>query len=398
MAGNPCLQIVALWDRDQVGDSNLYWVQSDGNPYVLASYVEEVNLWPYGEVDMGNPQTLINFVNWARSKFATPYSMLSIVGHGNGWSPSSTATPFGYFHTGISFDKNGGGTSLSTNNLGAALGTISQNGADPIDLLYLDACLMAMAETLHPLQNFANYVVASENESFTSYPYDRFLGAVRSTTTPASLADRIVTEHHQSLQGYPRTLAAFDLSRMDEVTNAIDQLARSLLDAYAENEQNLRTDVLTIFADVQKLDSNVDLLVDEKDGYVDLLHFARLVDERMGNAAIQAAAQSLQNALSGTPNPLIVNSQAESGVYAGASWNLANANGLSIYLPLGEADWRVDFYNGNELSLAEATQWDEFVRTLTASNDDIRPLPTTGDRPGPLEVETHALYLPNLNR
>lgn len=399
IASNPCLQIVALWDRNLIGDSNRYWVQGDSNPYGLAAYVENVNLWPYGELDMGNPQTLVNFVNWARSRFETPYTMLSIVGHGNGWSPSATATPLGYWFTGISFDDNGGGSSLSTNNLGTALGTISQNGADPIDLLYLDACLMAMAETLHPLRNFASFVVASENESFTSYPYDRYLGAVSSTTTPANLADKIVTEHHQSLPGYPRTLAAFDLSRMDAVTNAIDQLAGSLLTAYAENEQTLRTDVLAIFADVQKLDSNVDLLVDGKDGYVDLLHFARLVGERMDDAGVQAAAQSLQDALSGAPNPLIVNSQAESGVYGGTSWDLANATGLSIYLPLGDADWRVDFYNSAELSLAEATQWDEFVRTLTALDDSIRPSPLSTAYPStPLFVEAHSVYLPSLNR
>lgn len=401
VAGNPCIQIHVLWDRGEIGDSNLYWVQPDSNLYALADYSEGVNLWPQGEEDMGNPQTLINFVNRTRSASSAPYTMLSIVGHGNGWSPSSTATPLGYFHTGISFDDSGGGTSLSTDILGGALAEISANGTDPIDLLYLDACLMAMAETLHPLQGFASYVVASENESFTSYPYHRYLDGISSGTGPVDLANTIVAEHHQSLPGYPRTLAAFDMEQMASVTDAINSFADSMLDIDNQIETGLGDGLLAVFEDVQKLDSNVDLLIDDRDGYVDLLHFAALVSQRIGDGAVQNAANTLQNALSAAPSPLIVNSQAASGSYATRSWDLSNANGLSIYLPLGEADWRQDFYNANELSLAEATLWDEFIHALTARKDSSgsarpTPLTTDEDRPGPLPI--YDLFLPNLSR
>jgi len=401
VARNPCIQIRVLWDRAEIGDSNLYLVQSDGNPYALADYVEDVNRWSYGEVDMGNPQTLINFVNRSRTAFETPYTMLSIVGHGNGWSPSSTATPRSFFHSGISFDDSGGGTSLSTDILGAALGEISANGADPIDLLYLDACLMAMAETLHPLQGFASYVVASENESFTSYPYERYLGGISSATAPASLANTIVTEHHQSLPGYPRTLAAFDMAQMPGVTSALNGFADAMLDTNNQIEAGLGDGLLAIFDDVQKLDSNVDLLVDDRDGYVDLFHFASLVEQRIGNGNVQNAAIALQNALIGPASPLITSSRVASGTYAARFWDLSNANGLSIYLPLGEKDWRQDFYNANELSLARDTLWDEFVRALAAlkdSGDTVRPTPITDDtkRPGPLHI--YDVFLPSLNR
>jgi hypothetical protein len=247
-----------------------------------------------------------------------------------------------------------------------------------------------------------SYAVASENESFTSYPYDRYLGNVNASTSPASLASTIVDEHHQSLPGYPRTLAAFDLSRMSGVSSAVDAFAKSLLDADNQIPEAYRSGLMSAFSQTQKLDSNVDLSIDDKDGYVDLYHFADRVRDQINDGGVDNAAQALMDTLAGETNPLITNNKAGSGFYAGKQWNLENANDLSVYLPLGEPDWRQDFYNANELSFARDTMWDEFVQAmvnLTPFNSDERPVELDpSNRPGPLEVSTYSVYVPNVGK
>ena len=37
---------------------------------------------------MGNPDTLVNFVTWARDNYSAKHYFLSILDHGGGWSPT----------------------------------------------------------------------------------------------------------------------------------------------------------------------------------------------------------------------------------------------------------------------------------------------------------------------
>ena len=395
-ANNPCIQVLALWDRKAVGDTARYLVQWDTNPYTLAPYEDGVNRWPRGELNMGDPQTLIDFVTDARANYSSTHTFLALVDHGNGWSPSLPPGPQNWIHGGMSFDDSSGGAYLSTTSLANALGVITNNGARPLDLVFFDACLMSMAENLYPIRSFVRYLVASENETFSRYPYHSYLAAVTADTQPTELARRIVDQYHGSLVGYPRTMAAYDLRAMTAVAQAIDALARALNEVVGTNHSQ----IMTSFFSAQRFDSNVDLWLTSADSYVDVYHFAQLVRQNIANAAVQTAAQGVMDAISAQ---LMAHERHASGVYwgNGAFWGLDNAHGLSIYLPLGQSDWLLDYYNAGELAFAADTAWDEFISTMiAAAQPPGGPTPEPLDpnhRPGPLTTLRWS-YLPLLKK
>jgi len=383
-ADNPCLQIRALWDGRAQGDTALYAVQPDVNPFVLAAYEEGVNRWTKGELNMGDPQTLINFARQGLADLPNPHRFLAIVDHGNGWSPNLPAGPAQFTHAGISFDDTSGpGAFLSTTTLADALGVITENGRQPLDIVFYDACLMSMIENAYPLRSFARYLVASQNQSFSSYPYDDYFDAIHAGTDATDLATTMVDRYHESLTGFPRTMAVLDLAQMEPLARSVDRLATSLgaqLEAYSQ-------DLLTAYKSSQKFDSNVDFKLDNFDHFVDLHYFAQLVRDNIPEPSVVAAAQGVLDAVAGSGEAAVAHERSASGNVYGAFMGLGEAHGVSIYLPLGEDDWLLDYYNNSQLSFAADTAWDEFVERLVAVAQ-----PPVG--PDPLPVDPDRRYGP----
>jgi hypothetical protein len=256
---------------------------------------------------------------------------------------------------------------------------------------------MGLIENLYPMRNSVRYVVASENESWSSYPYDDYLSEIDANTLPADLARRIVDRYHTSLEGgYPRTMAAFDLSYIEGVAQAVDSLANVL---NTDDLNGYESNIKTSFQSVQKFDSNVDLQIDDRDAYIDLYHFASLLSQNISDVSVQEAAQAVMTAIGQPGEKLILDRRRASGIYNGKFWSLEHADGLSIYLPLGVSDWLLDYYNGAELSFAADTTWDEFIKSLVIiAQPPVGPAPEPIDsdhRPGPLPVQ-NKLFLPSL--
>lgn len=385
-ASNPCVRILALWDRAGIGDTTLYWVQADDRPFDLAPYTTNINKWERGEQDMGNPQTLVNFVTQAHQNFPAAHTFLSLVDHGNGWSPSIPPGPKKYTHAGMSFDDSSGGSYLSTESLADALGAITGGGSNKLDVLFFDACLMGMVENLYPLRNFVRFVIASQNETFSSYPYAKYLNEINSSTTAGALAAHIVEQYDNSLDGYPRTMAAYNLAQMSVTANAVTSFANELR-RIASASISQREQINVSFGAVQKFDSNVDLRLTISDTYVDLHHFAQLVMENVDDKDVDNSAQALMTALGGSGQPLVLLNHKAKGVYwrNGEEWNLDNAYGLSIYLPLRTDDFFLRYYGDRELTFARDTAWDEFIRVMVpAVQAPSVPPAVVDERSGPL--------------
>ncbi|MCX7804014.1 MAG: clostripain-related cysteine peptidase [Planctomycetota bacterium] len=99
-----------------------------------------------------------------------------------------------------------------------------------LDLIGFDACLMGMIEVAYELKDIgASVMVASEKtEPGPGWPYDTILrGLVANPSwTPAQLASRIVDAYYESYGG--ETMAAFDLSRIGSLAEAVWSLADAL--------------------------------------------------------------------------------------------------------------------------------------------------------------------------
>jgi len=447
-ASNPDVNILVLWDRcsllsedgseclDQdagIENTRLYRVEYDDTD-LIASPVLEVD-WNPGELDMGDPDTLVNFVTWARDTYPAQHYFVSILDHGGGWSPTfpeqsgqrlaALSLDDDYFiplrrsyhifgGTGLSWDFSNDYDYLSTAEMRRAFCSITMEGQKKIDIVFYDACLVGMLEEAYEIKDYVDYFVGSENEAWGSTPYDRYIASISSSTEPRELAMSVVNNYTESLPltGHPSTLSAVDLTVAREVALVVDNLARMLINGLNSGETVLQ--IRNAYLSTQKFDYDSDFRLErETDGYVDLYHLASQIRESVSDAAIRAAAELVMNTLKSADNPFIVAEKHRSGYPWVVTepleyWDLDNAYGISIYLPLGQdlqmileneqgvtqaikvRDWYVD----TNLSFAADTQWDEFITAYYAVTSTPIPVSTLqGPREGMPPVRWR-IYLP----
>ena len=170
---------------------------------------------PMGEdVDSGDAGTLVAFAKWGKEVAPSKRYALVLWSHGSGWEPaeiqgiklersvsqpmtesefterSADSSSFHIFFTpsmrqiveqdteferDIAFD-NGTGHSLDTVELGKALDDIKDELGQPVNLLGMNACLMATVEVLYEVRDSAEVYVASEElMPAESWPYKEIL-------------------------------------------------------------------------------------------------------------------------------------------------------------------------------------------------------------------------------
>ena len=118
--------------------------------YTLGTTFEQTALEDLGEVDMGDPAALVDFIVWGVQNFPAEHYMIVIGSHGGGWR-------------GIGPDEGQGESMLDLPEIGAALGEArSLLGIDKFDIVGFDACLMGVTDVAVTLEPHAEYVLFSQ--------------------------------------------------------------------------------------------------------------------------------------------------------------------------------------------------------------------------------------------
>lgn len=361
---NQLVTVVALYDGPLSGggDSFRYILRPDGT--LTQDYL--------GEVNMGDPQTLIDFVRWGQQQAPSDYVYLALADHANALD-------------GIAWDFSTSRTERLTNTeIRQALGSVTEQGAHPIDVLHLDGCLMGLVESAYQVRGLARYLVASENIGWSAFAYESYRASITATTSPQAFAIAIADRYAQRVgeANVPYTISALDLGQVDAVGQATNQLATELM-RYALLGESQRTTLTDLRTQVQKLDSNASYTLQNEDEYVDLDHWASLVETGVPDAGVQSTATALRHAL----DPLVIGTHAASGSLVqitgvpDSGYNLAQAHGLGIYYPPRASVKTYQVYAQGELNFAVDTLWDEYLATGLAS------LPFDPSEPEPQPVE-----------
>jgi hypothetical protein len=337
---NANVNVVVQLDRSthngQWSDTRRYLIKHDTNPNVIAS--ERVDDPPLGEVNMGNPASLVSFVEWGKQQYPADHYLLVLWDHGNGWKAMGLGTVW----KGIIYDDSSGDY-ISAQELGAALTEIATDTGDKLDIVAADACLMGMVEVGYEIRGGADYYVASEEDvPGYGFPYDRFLTALAGnpSMSAAQLSQTMVQTYCDSYnggsQGYSKAcLSAVDLSKIDAVEVAVDNFAVAALNA-------LNTDCQDLLPALDQSQAFFDL------DYHDLYDMASRVQGQVVDTGAQSAAAQVTAAVSAA---VVANG------YVGASE--AGAHGMSIYYP--PASQYMPSYG--TLAFAANNHWDEFIST-----------------------------------
>jgi len=259
------------------------------------------------ELDTGTPRTLAYFIRWALRKYDATKIMLSIIGHGGGWSgPLPPGTSFDPSDneripvpgSGIFQTKRGGGfspglnglcpdetskTALSTPDLRRALAFGLKD--KKLDLLFLDACLMGMIEVAYEISDHVEYLVAGESLMWAQLPYHLYLREdnLNIGTDPAELAQNIVRLYNTKPRSRQKSwsIAAVNMSLICDLKDQVEQLAIKLLDSIKEDENRSIQYIAAAYYESQQFDDNADFEVDQRESYIDILDFSLKLAEKI---------------------------------------------------------------------------------------------------------------------
>jgi hypothetical protein len=220
------------------------------------------------------------------------------------------------------------GSSLNMPEIEGALERAGVTSANRLQVVGFDACLMNMVEIVHHFAPQVEIVVGSQQtEPGDGWPYDRVLKQAKNAQTPDDLAKGIVREYiadYRRLGVANVTQSAIRAADTQAVIDGLDTLGNALLANFNQIEDELRA---------IRMATQTFRMAD----YVDLIHVATLIRQRMNDAAITAAARSVVDS---AKSSIITN-----GTYGST---VANANGLSVWFPASQ--W---VYFGNRAKYME---------------------------------------------
>ncbi len=304
-----------------------YYVTQDFNPVLINSTLK-IDL---GELNMGDPQTLVDFANWAANNYPAKKYLLVIWNHGGGFRSLNLAKD-------IAWDDTNGGDKITMPELEDALSMISAQIGKNIDIVGMDACLMAMTEVAYQIKDYADILVTSEeSEPEGGWPYDTILSQLVSNSlmSPKELATDIVDKYIYSYPFSNVTQSAIDLSYIDSLASQLSNLALAIM------SDSLTPKSKYILASVSSQHYG------DYD-FIDLYDFCNKILIYSNSLEVKNIVLSIQQTL----NSAVIKSG-----YSVVGVN--RSRGLSIYFPYYYYD---NYYNYT--NFAQDTSWNEMLLYL----------------------------------
>lgn len=386
-------------DGDWTGTKRYHIVQDDDMSTIASEELEDL-----GEADMGDPQTLVDYVTWAIENYPADRYALILSDHGAGW-PGGWNDP-----------APNEGSELKLWEISSALESItSSTGVSKFDLLGFDACLMSQLEVYAAVYPYAHYIIASqETEPSLGWAYTAWVGqlaenpGVDNAQVAASIVDSYIIDDQRIVDDEVRlsvygdytakavadelgkgiTLSAVSAADVPNLVGAVNDLSVALANVDQKGVAKAR-------AYAQSFESVFGH--DDPSPYIDLGNFAQLAAETTGDASLSEAAGAVTSAIQ---SALVAEKHGP---------DRAGATGFTIYFPtssLYKIEGLTSEYLANSNSFVESSTWDDFLlfhytgQTFEPSQAQsyIPPAPEDITAPGaevfdllPLEISTDTI-------
>jgi len=346
VGSTPEVNVVLQMDRipgpDTIpGYNNSYGNWVDCRRFYVTQGMTPASMPLWGkEVNMGDTNTLRDFVNWTTNNYPANYYFLALWDHGAGY-------------VGISFDYTSADY-LTLPEISQALSGLQAI----IDVVFLDACSMSMAEVAYQIKDYANVLIGPEGLGYSPAPYENYLADLTSepSTLPTAFAEKVVTKYVNWCNSRSditnATMAATDLTKITALVAAIDDFATRLKEKETPYLSLLLSSHDQIILARNLTEEHVGPYAGDTGNYTDLYHFAQLARQLVLDEELQDAADQVMTALS-VGNTII----------KAANKSCANSHGLSIFFPKrrgqGYDSLETEY---NKTAFAKDSTWDEFVK------------------------------------
>lgn len=349
------INIVVLFDGSSNGDSKAYYIQQDADTGTITSPqipLTSINASWGTELNMGNPQTCIDFVKYVYNNYPAKRYAMDFWNHGGSWK-------YGM----CSDDTNGDDYTMQE------VRTIyeklrADTGKKLLwDVMGMDECLMSDVEVAYDAKQYVDYICSSEDSiGGDGWEYNLVLQHIKDqpTMNPETFAYWIYKEYgnYYGTSGTYTTMSVVNVTEFDY----------TLMPAINNLGQKLKHKAKTLNSNIATAASNSA----SWQGYTwnrDLVHFAQNLQSQIPaatDADIYNAAQLIINL--GAENPF-------GEVPWNATWNHSksilchnlntNEHGITIYCSGTSYDTVYD-----TLKIVPETTWDEAVKAIFANTAD----------------------------
>ena len=297
LGSNASVNVVCIADRGPGYDKSRGDWQTTKLYYctqgMLADAASAVADW--GERNMGDKQTLIDFVSWAKTNYPATNYMLAFWDHGYMWFPN-----YWNFR-----DETSGGDNLQDDEQKAAMQSVGGVG-----VVAWDCCQRQLLEMALDWQPYAQAMAGSEQyTNWEGIQYDQVIAAIR--TTPTMTAQQVSDRIAQTALGDSITYSSVALdARMTTLKTAVDQWALALkngLPTYKSAYSSAWRNTLNFTDATEK----------------DLYDAAYQIKAKVADATIKARCDAVMAAVTGA---VTVN-------WTNGSSKVAKAKGIAIWFP-----------------------------------------------------------------
>lgn len=197
-------------------------VRPDNQPGLNSQTIQDLG----SGVDMGQAQTLRDFIAWAKIYYPAQRYCLIFWSHGNGWRPLLTEEQPDPTR-GISKDEETG-NQIATQDIDDAM------GPSQFDIVAFDASLMQMFEVAYQIRNKAAYICGSEESPpGAGYPYDLvFQNFQNNPDLPTATLAKGFVDGMLAVPGYAAdkiTQSVLDSSKLFALAGSLDTLSQELI-------------------------------------------------------------------------------------------------------------------------------------------------------------------------
>lgn len=350
------------------------------------------------ETNTGDPNTLRDFIVWGQRTFPAEHYAVVIWNHGGGWKEDDIYSgvrgeaperPALFRSTLAAIRRQGkegerwiaaDDTSkdfLDNHELQEAFQEAQAISGQRVDLIGMDACLMAMVEVAYQLRENADYLIASEEvEPMPGWEYTSLLQLLNRNPRipPADLARQIV-----QLYGESYASSAAEITQSAIALGQLEPLAQALRRFVAAVEENWRADAVYGAMERAKLYT----LAFEDSDYRDLYDFMQRVQRHLeeigqgattsGENAVDAdaidtvaeAAQAVLALLDAAERSPVRENLVRGQRFQDPQSGQPRVHGLSIYLPqrgsaVSPVYEKLDF---------QSSRWGDLVRLISTETD-----------------------------
>jgi hypothetical protein len=319
---NANVQVVALADRGPGYDTSYGDWQTTKLFHVTQGMTaaSENAVADWGEKNMGNPQTLIDFVTWTKTNYPADHYALVFWGHGWGWRP---------------------GVVMRDDTDNDTLDYTEEKSAIPslgfIDVVGYDGCNMSTIEIFNLWHGHATAVTGSqEYVGWEGLQYDLVLAQL--AAHPTMTADQVAIAFSQSATADKTWSAVAVDSRFDTLLTAVNNWSVALQSGLARNRKQY-DQAFTATRSFWQAPMDKDLY-----------DMAYEINNKVTDVNIKAKSQAVMNAFGS-----VILHERHANSYA-------EVHGITIYhiSKATEKDALYTYYRST-VDFALQTGWDEFL-------------------------------------